>query len=91
MENNQESQMLIAHAGDFCYHVLWTGEDEFGKIWTTVPGIHDKFHVFDSYFSYEVDADENPNDLIGTQPEFADAPITEIEFESLMWDITVWT
>jgi len=91
MENNQESQMLIAHVGDLYYHILWIGEDTFGKMWTTMPDVHDKFHVFDSSFSYEIDADENPYDLIGTQPDFADAPITEIEFEDLSWDITIWT
>jgi len=56
-----------------------------------MPDVHDRFHVFDSSFSYEVDADENPYDLIGTQPEFTNAPITEIEFEELVWDVTVWT
>ena len=91
MKNNEESQMLTVRAGDYSYYVLWIGEDDFGKIWTTMPDVHDKFHAFDSTFSYELDADENPYDLIGTQPEFADAPITEIEFDYLRWDITIWT
>ena len=92
MENNQESQMPLVHTeSNACYRLLWIGEDTFGKMWTTMPDVHDKFHVFDSSFSLEVDADENPYDLIGTQPEFADSPITEMEFEELVWDITVWT